>query len=316
MSNKKIIIRISNEIGNQLFMYASAFAIAKKLDRILIVDNETAYKSRKNISKYGLNNFKISSNIASKKYKFLGFAGYIKRKILKTFDKFKNNKKFFIEIKDEKKITKFNNEIFTYRFSETVYLEGYFESQKYFIDYENEIREEFKFIDSKKYINSPFYNEIIKDNSVAICIRQNRFIEGFGKSKKANNIEKSNNFTSEQVAYINKSIDYFKKKIENPIFYLWSNNYSNLDQNLFNEKINKVVHSDDFISNIDKRLLDLFLISQSKNHIVIPSSFNWWGAWLSNKKNKIILRPSDSFFSEFALNNKDFWPSDWVVINE
>ena len=83
MNNKKIIVRISNEIGNQLFMYASAFAIAKKLDRILIVDDETAYKSRKNISKYALFNFKISSNIASKKYKFLGFDGYIKRKILK-----------------------------------------------------------------------------------------------------------------------------------------------------------------------------------------------------------------------------------------
>ena len=31
----------------------------------------------------------------------------------------------------------------------------------------------------------------------------------------------------------------------------------------------------------------MFLISQSKNHIVIPSSFNWWGAWLSKKKGKI-----------------------------
>ena len=47
--NKRIITRISNELGNQLFMYASTFAIAKKLGRDLIIDNETAYKSKKNI---------------------------------------------------------------------------------------------------------------------------------------------------------------------------------------------------------------------------------------------------------------------------
>ena len=32
MSNK-LILRLSNEIGNQMFMYASAYSISKKLDR-------------------------------------------------------------------------------------------------------------------------------------------------------------------------------------------------------------------------------------------------------------------------------------------
>ena len=41
---KKIIIRISNEIGNQLFMYASSLGIAKKLDRKLYIDDETSFK--------------------------------------------------------------------------------------------------------------------------------------------------------------------------------------------------------------------------------------------------------------------------------
>ena len=71
MISKKIIIRLSNELGNQMFMYASSLGISKKLNRSLLVDNETAYLSKKNISQYGLNNFKITSEIAPNNYKFL-----------------------------------------------------------------------------------------------------------------------------------------------------------------------------------------------------------------------------------------------------
>ena len=53
----KIILRLSNELGNQMFMYASALGVSKKLNRKLLIDNETAFLLKKNISKYGLDNF-------------------------------------------------------------------------------------------------------------------------------------------------------------------------------------------------------------------------------------------------------------------
>ena len=58
---KKIIIRLSNNLGNQMFMYASAYAFAKKLDRDLLVDDETAYKTKGNIHKYSLDMFNFNS---------------------------------------------------------------------------------------------------------------------------------------------------------------------------------------------------------------------------------------------------------------
>ena len=314
MINKKIIIRLSNELGNQMFMYASSLGISKKLNRLLLIDNETAYLSKKNISRYGLNNFKITSEIAPNNWKFLGTTGYIKRKILRKIDIFKKKKIFYNENKDNYKLTYYNSEIFTKSFANLIYLEGYFETEKYFIDIKDDIINEFNFKDVEKYKKSPFYTQLNQENSVAICIRQNRFLEGRGKKNNAINLTNSVNFSKEQIAYINKSIKFFKNKINNPIFYLWSNDFSELNNSLFIEKVNKVIHSKNFSTNIDKRSLDLFLLTQCKNHIVIPSSFNWWGAWLSQKKDKTILRPSSSFFSVFKLNNKNFWPENWTKV--
>ena len=102
--------------------------------------------------------------------------------------------------------------------------------------------------------------------------------------------------------------------IKNPTFYLWTNDLKNVDTSMFNSIVTKVTHQEDFLSKVDQRALDLFLISQCNHHVVIPSSFNWWGAWLSQRVGKIICRPNNKFFSNFKVNNRDLWPVDWRII--
>tara|TARA_B110001454_G_C12688617_1_gene421333 strand:+ start:152 stop:1096 length:945 start_codon:yes stop_codon:yes gene_type:complete len=313
MINKKIIIRISNELGNQMFMYASALGMANKLNINLIIDDESAYKSKKNISRYGLNNFNLSSLVASDSKKFLGIFGYLRRKILKKINPYIKNKVIFVEPKNAEKITRYNEEIYNLKLSKNVFVEGYFESEKYFSNIKDKINSEFKFLNEAKYQKSAYLNEIIESNSVSICLRQNRFIEGVNKDNELNK-KKSVKFTNEQIEYINKSISYIKKNVQKSTFFIWSNNLTDLEDSAFDEKINKVIHDNEFTKNLDKRALDMYLISQCNHHIVIPSSFNWWGAWLSNKQNKIVCRPSNDFFTDFKINNLDFWPSNWKEI--
>ena len=315
MKNHNIITRISNELGNQMFMYASTLGISKKINRTLLLDNESAYLSNKNISKYGLNNFTVTSEIAPNNLKFLGSVGYLKRKFIKKIDRFLIKKSFHIEKKDNNKISTFDDEIFYKKFADNAFFEGYFETEKYFSNIKDLISKEFNFIDKVKYIKSPYFHDLNMSNSVSICLRQNRFSEGKGDIISMGNSQKSTIFTKEQIIYINESINFFKNKINNPKFFLWSNDFKNIESDQFNEKITLIKHDEKFFSEIDKRCLDLFLISVCKNHIVIPSSFNWWGAWLSQNLDKTILRPSNNFFSLFKVNNKDLWPSDWIEID-
>ena len=83
----KLIIRLSNNLGNQMFIYASAYAFSKKLDRELFIDTETAYKGN-TIHKYDLDIFNFSSKKAPGNLMFLGTSGYLRRKLLKYLDNF------------------------------------------------------------------------------------------------------------------------------------------------------------------------------------------------------------------------------------
>ena len=200
----------------------------------------------------------------------------------------------------------------TENFSDNFYLEGHFESEKYFNDIQKDIQNEFSFKEKDYLKNNFFYREIMRSNSVAICLRQNRFLEGRGKSTILNK-ERSEKFTFEQINYINKTIKLIKTKIEKPKFFLWSNDLQSIPKNKFNfEYTNVDITKVDDVE--DSRILSLFLLKNCKHFITTTSSFNWWGAWLSSSHNKLVFRPSQKNFTDYKVNNKDFWPSDWLKV--
>ena len=77
---KKVVVRLGNGLGNQLFTYAAAYSFAKKNKADLYIDDESGFYKR---HKYELHNFKISAPIVERKYKFTGLFGRLKRRLLK-----------------------------------------------------------------------------------------------------------------------------------------------------------------------------------------------------------------------------------------
>ncbi len=312
MNKKNLILRLSNEIGNQMFMYAAAYSLSKQMNRNLLLDNETAFLSKKNISSFGLQNFSISANLSSDEFKFKNINGYLLRKFLKKTDFLTKKKKFFVEKKNMNKITEFDISFINNEFSNNFFLEGHFESEKYFSSHKNDIHREFQFIDEKKFKDVYYFDQINKLNTVGICLRQNRFQEGTGKLNNAN-IQKSKKFVDEQITYINKAVHYLRNRFTDLKFFIWSNDNLNKNDKKFDFDYT-LVNLNEFKNVFDIRVLGLYLLSNSNHFIVTPSSFNWWGAWLGNKKNKISLRPSETFFSSHRINNKDYWPDSWIKI--
>ena len=136
---EKLIIRLSNNIGNQMFMFAAGYAASKILRRKLYFDNLSSYNSKKNIYTYALDGFELPQNIIPTNDIFTKFNGYIRRKIKKKIDPFFKKKSFILEEYHNNKETQFNEINTKLSYNETLYMEGYFESQKYFLKYRNDL---------------------------------------------------------------------------------------------------------------------------------------------------------------------------------
>jgi len=312
MTKNNLILRLSNGIGNQMFMFSAGYSFSKKLRRNFLIDDESAFKIKKNISFYCLNEFNLNCKIADKKKKFLGFNGYLKRKFSKIFDKFRTKKKFLVEYKNLNKISQYDKNLLSRKFNKDLFLEGHFETEKYFQSYRKQIINQFRFKYSKFYKNNKYYKLIKNSNSVSICIRQNRFSEKLTNNF-YNDDDKSYKYSLEQIIYVKKAIKYFNKKIDNPKYFLWSNDYTNLE-NFFNPKYFVYIKNPSKQKIGSRQMLDLFLMTNAKHFVVIPSTFNWWGAYLSEYKNKIVVRPDKNKFSDFKISNNDFWPKNWKCL--
>ncbi len=305
MSNN-LIVRIAEGLGNQMFMYAHAYALSKKIRYNLLVDNESAYFKKKHIRNYQLDNFNITSKNADNHYKFNSYTSDIKRKVLIKTDFFRNKKRFLIEKRDRNKLTHFYNYDLN-NFSKSFYVEGHYESEKYFINYKTQLINEFKIKNNNKYVNNKFVDLIKKnkDSVVSICIRQHNYSERTGNMYNPVAIKKSQKYVADTIAYVYRAINFIATKIKDPIYLIWSNDFNNLRE-YFPE--NKFIFID---NNQNKVLTDFYLFSLCNNFIVGPTSFHWWGAWLNTVPGKICIRPKDDLSPS---NNKDFWPKDWLVV--
>ena len=300
----KLIVRIAEGLGNQLFMYAHSYALSKKINYNFYIDDESAYFKKKDVREYELDNLNISAQKISNNDKFNSYSLNFKRTVLKKIDFFLPKKNFLIEQRNSFKQTKFY-EYDTSQLSNKIYVEGYFESEQYFKQYKDELKKEFKLKDSKSYKNNKYYNDILhNDKIVSICVRQNRYSERIGNRDDKLSIIRSDKFTQDTIEYIYRAISICEKKIDNPIFYIWSNDFKDL-QEYFND--------DKFIfveNNYNKSITDFYLLNKCKNFIVGPTSFHWWPAWLNYEENNIIIRPKNLNPS----NNLDFWPKSWISV--
>ena len=107
------------------------------------------------------------------------------------------------------------------------------------------------------------------------------------------------------VRYYLDSIEYMKRNVDNPTFFVFSNNIEWAKENLKDVKNIVYVENNDRFHGIG----DMHLISFCKHNIISNSTFSWWSAVLNKNENKIVIAPKR--WSE-KKNVTNIWLKDWI----
>lgn len=111
--------------------------------------------------------------------------------------------------------------------------------------------------------------------------------------------------------YYKKAINYFKSRLSSNIkFYVFFDDLKWCNK-IFKNRKNFIIV--DYSYSGEKFYNYLYLMTNFKNFIIPNSTFAWWGAWLSQKRNKIVVAPK-RWSGKLPMNEIDILPNYWIKI--
>jgi hypothetical protein len=293
-----IIVNVNGGLGNQMFQYAlgRALSLSKKTKLRLYV-KEVIDKDDHN--GFELDNvFNISASIATNKDRKLVLGSRSSHKLIKLLRSkkldFLRGGKYIVE-------KSFNYQSDVFDISDNIFIRGFWQSEKYFLEYRNTILQEFSFKSKLSEKNLAIKKQVQSCISVSIHVRRGDYIS----NPSANKVH---GVLSED--YYKRAID--KLDIDGALFVFFSD-----DANWVKNYLAPIIlNSDNFIvvdhNHANESYNDMRLMSLCEHNIIANSSFSWWGAWLNTNPNKIVIAPKNWFAID--KNTSDLIPQRWIQI--
>ena len=290
-----VITRIIGGLGNQMFQYAAGKSLAIKTNQQLKLDISSFQDYI--LRPFELDYFNISYKLAtddevhSHTLEAHPLLGRISRLLLKK-DIFANplhyRERFFGYDAELLKIKK------------SIYLSGYWQSERYFADNSEVIREEFTFKGLMSQRNLEIANRIQSTNSVSLHIRRGDYVNN-------RNAHAFHGLCT--LEYYDKAINYISSRLGFAHYYIFSDDID------WAKKYMRIPRPHTFIGHNygAESYNDMRLMSICKHHIIANSSFSWWGAWLNPSNDKIVVAPRRWFKSDKHCTTDLYCPG-WIVL--
>lgn len=261
-NRKKLYVKIHGGIGNQLFQISAGYGIARKHNRLLILVNDNNMETfchNSYLNVYIENIFKDNFLIINEEH--------LNKSII-TYSEMNNIVDCFTyndQIIEKSKVNGIEQDIF---------LHGYFQNEKYFKDFKNDLLNFYK--------NESIISELRKKY---VHLSHSFFIHFRRGDYAPHHLYQMNH-----VQYFWKSYQYilYNKKIVDPHFYILSDDIE-FCKNF--EVFNNYGMRKTFVEN-ESALNSLYLMSLCNfGGICSNSSFSWWGSYMNENPNKIVIFP-------------------------
>jgi hypothetical protein len=270
-------------LGNQMFQFASTLGIGER----------NGFDVR-----FPIENCKFSQNTGPIDLK-TGSLSQVKCDLLECFD---IPEKYFISSSEIRIYSLYNEsrfeyDAFTERISDGTSLNGYYQTEKYFLDIKENIKEIFKF-------KSEFTNPV---DSILSGIKDGKELISLHVRRGDYTLYPDHHPTCDP-EYYKKALDEIKKISGDDIKIIIFSD----DKEWCLNNMGNIIGDDFVISPIDNPYSELYMMTKCNYHIIANSSFSWWGSWLSN--SKLTVAPSKWFGSAMDKNTQDIYLKEWISI--
>ena len=282
-----VTIYIGGGLANKMFQYAFSLAIMKQGYEVRY--DTHAFRSEFEHDKMKLTDIfpNVSLNESPAKWRLLGKNNKMDRLIKRI------NPYYIIE-----RAYQYNDRVWN-QIKAYCAVDGSWQDERYFESVSESVRKAFEFPEIEGDKNKSIQHEMMKSNSVAIHIRKG---DGYGTwSIFSNTCPKE---------YYDKAICYIRENVSNPKFYVFSDNP---------EIVSQYLDIDDYmLINWNPNTgwgnhFDMQLMSCAKHNVIANSTYSWWGAWLNNNPEKIIVAPRYWFNPNCDLAEVNhIIPSRWI----
>lgn len=285
-----IIIKIAGGLGNQMFEYASAWALSKRLQQPLVLFVNEKEKDRP----FRLKQLKLSVESVLRPEQMPFALKVLTNKQVKSLFKRLHKSSYHLEdwLYFRQLNDKFQEDFFTVD-APNIFLDGYFQCESYFRDCRTELVEQFK----PSYEMEPVYKQMLEQikscNSVAVHVRRGDFQQSSHRFHYL--------LTGD---YYRRAIAYMKERLGDLKFFWFSEDFDWIHENFGNEKKFHFVKTNSANADID----DIMLMKNCRHIITANSSFSWWGAWLNEYDDAIRIVPDKEFMPEGSI------PETWVKL--
>lgn len=288
-----LIVQLKGGLGNQLFQYAAGLSLADHLNTTIKVDISELNKADKQIKTFrtfDLQSILLNPEVATAEE-------------LKPFEKsilFRVLRKLNISyIRNIYREPSFRFDPNFFERKDGIYLEGYRQSEKYFLPIEQKIRNGFQLKPEVIKNVQDLAAKLRSENSVSVHIRRGDY---------NNPIVRSYHGVLDE-NYFQHAINILESKISNATFYVFSDDPSWVTEHLNFSSPFELVSGTYSKTHFE----DLYLISQCRNNIIANSTFSWWAAWLNPNKEKLVIAPK-KWFNQAPHDTSDLIPDSWIKI--
>lgn len=157
-----------------------------------------------------------------------------------------------------------------------IYLDGYFQTERYFVEHRETLLADFTFATPPTGRNAELLAEIASCESVAIHVRRGDYVA-------KPHVQAHHGVTP--LSYYEAAIAHINERVRDPRFFVFSDDAAWTKQHL------AVLGPATFVDHNAAGFEDLRLLSACKHQVIANSSFSWWGAWLNHNPAKHVVAP-------------------------